>query len=122
MTYACLKVCAPVFGLINTSVLINYNILLNKRKQALRTHEIIFRVRKVMQYFFTKHFTSALFFIKDFFNILLRHKVLKLKVVRISLTAKCVLSYFKKSFNKYKFKRFLSGIDYFQINTPKQCI
>jgi hypothetical protein len=49
---------------------------------------------------------------KERFNILSYHKVLNRLAVSIPLMANCVLFSLKKSFSKYKFKRFLSGIDF----------
>ena len=70
---------SPLLGLIGAFALVNFSILLKRKKERL--------------------------------NILSYHKVLNRLVMRISFMAKRVLSYFKKSFNKYKFKRFLSGVD-----------
>ena len=123
MTSSIKKECFPSFGLINTFVLVNPDILLERErerereKQASRTYNNIAPARQDTHFSFSKNFSLALFFREYFFDILSCYKVSKQKVVRIPLMAKRVLSYSKKTFSKYKFKRFLSGIDYYQIDT-----
>ena len=76
------------------------------------------RARQDVYFCTLKRLFLALYSKKYFFNILLYCKVLKQDVAYILRKLKHESAYLIQLFNIYKFKRFLSGIDYIQINTP----
>ena len=91
----------PVFGLICTIVFINPVFLFRESERWAKE-------------FISKKYCS------DFLNSY--SEKIEQVVMRISFMAKRVLSYFKKSFNKYKFKRFLTGIDFLKPILQTTCI
>ena len=116
------------FGLINTFVLVNSDILLERERerereretQAIFIYDNVAYTREYTHFSFSKNFPLALFFIEFYFKTLSRNKVLKKIAVRIPLTAKHVLyPYFKNNIYKIKNKVLLSGIDAFYVNTSK---
>ena len=101
----------PPFELTNAPALVNSDILLERDAGSICVNNIA-HARQDVHFYFPESFSESFFFIKNIFNILLYHKVLNSLAVRISLMTKGVFFNLKKTFSKYKFKRFLSGIDF----------
>ena len=103
---------SSVFELINTIALISSDILLDKNTQYSRMYIKVNHTRRDTYFYFIKHRFSSLFNQKIPFSFISILKKLKQVAIYNKCMTKRVFFNLKKTFNKYKFKRFLSGIDY----------
>ena len=123
MTYTIRMESSRNFVLVDTRVLVYSDILSRRDLQA--SHKF-YNIADTHQdtHFYSPGYNFIAGFIRKYYSyiFLFHNKLTELKAMCISLMVKRVFSCLKKTFHKYKFKRFLSGVDFLKPILQTRCI